>query len=63
MADPDETVRHRVAWNAKTPESILEQLTVDPSAIVSEAARARLAERRAKKTKLAGAETPEELSQ
>ena len=40
--DEDEGVRSRVCWNKRAPQSVLEQLARDNSAVVAEAARRRL---------------------
>jgi hypothetical protein len=37
--DSDESVRARVAWNRKTPKTLLQRLAADVSSVVSEPAR------------------------
>jgi hypothetical protein len=41
-ADPAPEVRHRIAWNAKTPYDVLAALTEDAEEWVAEAARQRM---------------------
>jgi hypothetical protein len=44
--DPDSSVRKRVAYNAKTPDRILEELYSDPDPLISQPAQRKLKDRR-----------------